>query len=90
MVMMIIMIEDGDDDYNDDVHNYGRMVDNGRDECRVASNENYHHHQLEDYIDQDVYRSLQPVMEKWIGNKIRLAGTACYGLRRYHSFGRSQ
>ena len=52
-------------------------------ECHLVSRENYFYQPLEKKLLEDIFARMKPMAEKWIGNKIKLAGTSIYGIRRY-------
>ena len=47
------------------------------------SRENYFYLPLSQNTLEVVFKDLLPLAERWIGNKIRLTGTAVYGIRKY-------
>lgn len=52
-------------------------------ECHVVSNENYFFRSMGGAVLEDIYSKLRPMAQDWISNKIELAGTSIYGIRKY-------
>ena len=52
-------------------------------ECHLVSNENYYYRQLDKPVLEDIFGKLLPMAQDWIDNKIELAGTSIYGIRKY-------
>merc|ERR1711892_304366 len=52
-------------------------------ECHIVSNENYFFRPLDGAVLDDIYTKLRPMAQDWIDNKVELAGTSIYGIRKY-------
>lgn len=52
-------------------------------ECHLVSNENYFFRSLDPAVLQDIFGKLRPMAQDWISNKVELAGTSVYGIRKY-------
>jgi len=62
--------------------NCQKLVENDE-QCRVVSSQKYKFHELETWTRKEIFKTVLPILERWVGGKISLVGTACYGLRRY-------
>eukprot|EP00090_Calanus_glacialis_P012116 TRINITY_DN20559_c0_g1_i1.p1 TRINITY_DN20559_c0_g1~~TRINITY_DN20559_c0_g1_i1.p1 ORF type:complete len:255 (+),score=29.38 TRINITY_DN20559_c0_g1_i1:46-765(+) len=66
------------------VQNCNRILESEHaQECHEVSRENYFYLPLSQNTLEVVFKDLLPLAERWIGNKIRLTGTAVYGIRKY-------
>ena len=66
------------------IQNFNKILESEQaQECHEVSRENYFYPPMSQNTLGVVFKDMLPLAERWISNKIRLNGTAVYGIRKY-------